>query len=221
LNDALLNFPYSIPSIPDARCLADARRLDQAHNVCHAVAFAGCLLPAITGHVAALIEHSSELKKLTTVHGLPFWRGHADLFAGLAAIAQGATEDGFAQARQGVDTLISVRAFSNVWYIVYADACARAGRVAEGAEILSVAEHSITQGDAWLAPEFFRLRGRLRFANGEGEEAARQDFRTALEIAEKQGAQLFSEAARRELAALAIGEPRSTPDDDALCQANG
>jgi hypothetical protein len=71
-----------------------------------------------------------------------------------------------------VDTLISVRAFSNVSYIVYADACARAGRIAEGAEILNVAEHSVTQGDAWLAPEFFRVRGRLRFASGEGEEAA-------------------------------------------------
>jgi hypothetical protein len=55
-----------------ARCLTDARRLGQAHNVCHAIPFAGCLLPAITGDVAALIEHSSELKKLTTVHGLPF-----------------------------------------------------------------------------------------------------------------------------------------------------
>jgi hypothetical protein len=129
------------------------------------------------------------------------------LLDAIAAIAQGAAEDGFAQARQGVDTLISVRAFSNVRYIVYADACARAGRVAEGAEILNVAEHSVTQGDAWLAPEFFHVRGRLRFANGQGEEAARQDFRTALEIAEKQGAQLFSEAARRELAALAIGKP--------------
>ena len=68
-----------------------------------------------------------------------------------------------------------------------------------------MAAPALAEGDAWLAAEFYRVRGRLMLALGEDVQAARRDLETAVATARKQSAVLFE---ARALAALhAISRP--------------
>jgi hypothetical protein len=57
-------------------------------------------------------------------------------------------------------------------------------------------------GEMWLASEYHRVAARLALAGEDGANNARRSFETALQIAEAQGARLFGERARNELASL-------------------
>jgi hypothetical protein len=182
------------------RALAAARAHGELHQVCFAVAFAGCLLAAVKGDDGdELARYAAELLDLSRNGDFPYWRGHAELFSGLALIRQQRAEEGFARARGGVAKLIASRAYVNAWFILYAEACEQAGRLAEAAEALGHALSSMERGELWFAAEYHRIRARLALAGGEGAEAARAGFEIALRIATDQGATLFVDRARREL----------------------
>ena len=159
----------------------------------------GCLLPAVRRQNEELARSAAELGALTTQHDLPFWRGHADLFTGLALIREGRADEGFVAARRGIKGLIASNAFANVWYILYAEACEAAGRIAEATEILALALPPLEHGEVWFAAEFHRVRARVELARGDGVEAARRGFQTALDIAQEQGARLFLRRGQDEL----------------------
>jgi hypothetical protein len=184
------------------KAMEAARGTGQVHDICNATLFAGCLLAAVRHKDDELARYAAELKSFTANHDLPYWRGHADLFSGLTLIRSGRTEEGFVEARRGVKGLIAANAFMNGWYILYAEACERAGRIAEGAETLARAAPPMEHGERWLAAEYHRVAGRIALAGADGAEKARLSFDTALQIAEAQGAQLFAERARNELAAV-------------------
>lgn len=191
------------------KALDAAHKSGRVHDICHAIVFAGCFHASLRRQAAELVRYSAELKALTTLHDLPYWRGHADLFSGLGLIGAGRDEEGFATARRGIKGLIASNAFAYGWYILYAEACVGAGRLTEASDTLALALPPLEQGEAWLAADFHRIGARLALARGDSVESVRKMLETALDIAETQGARLFANRVRDEFRALA-----ATPDND-------
>ena len=185
------------------KTLLDARSKGSAHTLSQALIFGHCFPAALSDSYTDLANRSAELTQVVTQHDLKTWKGHAALFAGLALIAQGHSEQGFAQARQGIDQLLEHRSYSNIWYILYAQACQRAGHIQEGLESLALAAPLIDTGLRWLEAEYLRLRGLLGHARGDALPAVVSDLKAAHALAQSQGAVLFVK--RAELALRSIG----------------
>lgn len=186
------------------RTLNDARSNNSAHTLSAVLIFAHCFLAALNDEKDELIERAQELQQTVARNDLPIWRGHADLFAGLSLIVQGQTEPGFAQARQGIGHLAATHALSNIWYILYAQACLRVSRVQEGLDSLELAVPLINSGLSWLEAEYLRLRGLLRHQRGDALEYVMYDLQAAKALAQQQGAVLFAKRAQLALKDLAL-----------------
>lgn len=191
------------------KAIDTARKSGRVHDICHAIVFAGCFHASLRRETVELARYAAELKELSTLHDLPYWRGHADLFAGLGLIGAGRNEAGFAAARSGIKGLIASNAFAYGWYILYAEACVAAGRLTEASDTLALALPPLEQGEAWLAADFHRISARLALARGESLESVSKMLETALDIAEAQGTRLFADRVRDEMRALA-----ATPGTD-------
>jgi class 3 adenylate cyclase len=184
------------------KTLAEARSKANAHTLCNTLAFGDCLLSALNEEEGELTSRANELQHLMQQHSLPTWTGHADLFVGLSLILQQRAEEGFVQARRGVDFLVAAHAYSDVWYVLYAQACQRHGRVDEGLEVLAIAEQFIASGLTWMQAEYLRLRALLHHARGDAQALVQADLHAAIALAHKQGAVLFEKRAQRDLAQL-------------------
>lgn len=171
---------------------------------CQTLAFAGGFLAALMHDAQALRAHGGKLKRLATRYDMPLWRPLADLLAGLADIRIGAAESGFALAREAIRKLIGSNTYLlSTWCIVYAEACEEAGFTGEGLEVLTAVEHRVAAGERWMAAEFLRLHARLSRRAGEPFEKVLAATREAVAVASSQGATLFLERSRADLAALA------------------
>ena len=186
------------------KTLLDARSKGSVHNLSQVLIFGHCFPAAISDDVQELASRSSELSQVVAQHDLQTWQGHAALFSGLSLIARGQNEAGFTQSREGIDQLVKNRAYSNIWYILYAQACQRAGRVEEGFESLALAAPLIDTGLRWLEAEYLRLRGLLGHARGDDSTAVAQDLKAAHALAQNQGAVLFAKRAATALQNLGI-----------------
>ena len=184
------------------RILVETRSKGSGHNLSQALIFGHCFPAALSDNYSALASRSAELSQVVSQHDLQTWKGHAALFAGLSLIAQGQSEQGFAQARLGIDQLLEHRSYSNIWFILYAQACQRAGRVQEGLESLALAAPPIDTGLCWLEAEYLRLRGLLGHARGDALPSVISDIKAAHALAQRQGALLFVRRAQEALQSL-------------------
>ena len=182
-----------------ARTLEAARQSERMHDMGHVLAFAGCLHPALAGRFDEMERAAEELDDLVRTHELPSWRGHADLFSGLSRVRRGETQGGLARAREGIEQLIEAKVFGNCWHIVYAQACIEQGHVEEAAEMLALVRSTLDQGDVRFAAEFLRVDGAVALARGALDQA-RSRLQDALALALSQGAHLFVDRIRRDLA---------------------
>jgi adenylate cyclase len=93
---------------------------------------------------------------------------------------------------------------------LYAEACARAGRISEGLTALDEAEaFAKERGEGYWAPEIPRLRGELLLAADQQATAAEECFQQALDIARQQGARSLELRAAMSLARLWQRDERS------------
>jgi class 3 adenylate cyclase len=186
------------------KTLKYARGKSSVHNLCQALIFGHCFPATLSDNLPDMLSRSAELSQVVAQHELQTWHGHAALFAGLCCIAQGQSQQGFAQARQGIDQLVTNRSYSNIWYILYAQACQRAGRVEEGFESLAMAAPLIDTGLRWLEAEYLRLRGLLGHARGDPLPSVASDLMAAHTLAQSQGAVLFVKRAAQALQSLGL-----------------
>ena len=184
------------------KTLAEARSKASVHTLCNTLAFGDCFLSALNEDEGELTSRANELQLLMQQHNLTTWSGHADLFVGLSLVLRQHVEEGFVLARRGVDFLVAAHAYSNVWYVLYAQACQRHGRVDEGLEVLAIAEHFIASGLTWMQAEYLRLRALLHHARGDAQDSVQTDLLAAIALARKQGAVLFEKRAQHDLARL-------------------
>jgi len=171
--------------------LEDARASGHFQTLCHTTAFAGGLLAAFTEDIDDLAFHASRLRSLTLQHDLPFWRPHADLLAGVAAIHRGAIDKGFRLARQGIQRLMTAHEPSlTAWCVVFVGGCLKAHRIKEGLANFASIAAEVENGERWIAAEFHRLRGLLRLQIGDGQ-GGLDDLGEARRIASRQGSTLL------------------------------
>jgi class 3 adenylate cyclase len=171
--------------------LEDAQAGGHFQTLCHTTAFAGGLLAAFTEDVDDLASHASRLRSLTLQHDLPFWRPHADLLAGVAAIHRGAIDKGFRLARHGIQRLMTAHEPSlTAWCVVFVGGCLKAHRIEEGLANFASIDAEVERGERWIAAEFHRLRGLLRLQIGDGQRGL-GDLAEARRIATQQGSILF------------------------------
>jgi hypothetical protein len=122
---------------------------------------------------------------------LPFWRPHADLLAGVAAINRGAIDKGFRLARHGIQRLMTAREPSlTAWCVVFVGGCLKAHRIEEGLANFAAIAAEVENGERWIAAEFHRLRGLLRLQTGDGQ-GGLADLAEARTIAARQGSILL------------------------------
>jgi class 3 adenylate cyclase len=179
--------------------LEDAQTSGHFQTLCHTTAFAGGLLAAFTEDTDDLAFHASRLRSLTLQHDLPFWRPHADLLAGVAAIHRGAIDKGFRQARSGIQRLMTAHEPSlTAWCIVFVGGCLKAHRITEGLANFAAIAAEVENGERWIAAEFHRLRGLLRLQTGEGQ-GGLEDLTEARRIATRQGSILLKSRADADL----------------------
>jgi len=191
-----------------ARVMQGARDIGQVHNLCNALMFCGCFLPILRGRPEGVDRNAAELKALSQEHKLSYWLGHAELFGGLEQIRRGDVDEGFVEARRGMQQIVASNAFMNGPYILYAEACQQAGRIDEARRSLERAKLSIDAGQTWLEAEYHRVRARLDLMES-GAARAREGLQTALRTAELQGAPLFARRVRRDLETLETIGPES------------
>ena len=186
-----------------AEALLAARADGRAHTLAQALAFAGCFVSALSGNDATLAGHASELEAVAESGGLTKWQGHAALFCGITLMKQGQLQPGLAMARRGIHLLVTRHADYKIWYIVYAQACEEAGASDDAWHGLELGAPNASFGSTWLDAEYLRIRGRLKLIGGDPDSAS-QDFEAALALASEQGATLFIERARRDMAMLPL-----------------
>jgi hypothetical protein len=168
-------------------------------TLCHTTAFAGGLLAAFTEDTDELALHASRLRSLTLQHDLPFWRPHADLLAGVAAIHRGAIDKGFRLAQHGIQRLMTAHEPSlTAWCVVFVGGCLKAHRIEEGLANFASIAAEVEKGERWIAAEFHRLRGLLRLQIGEGQ-GGLADLAEARRIAVEQGSILLISRADSDL----------------------
>jgi predicted ATPase len=134
--------------------------------------------------------------------GMSFWQAGGTILRGWAVAEGGDVAEGVALLRQGLDAW---QATGSVTYRTYflgllAEVLGRAGRVADGLEVLDEALALVEEtSERLFEAELYRLRGELRHATGR---EAEDDFRRALAVARRQGAKSLELRAATSLARL-------------------
>ncbi|SEP98088.1 AAA family ATPase [Thalassovita taeanensis] len=184
-----------------------AAELGTAHDMCNSTVFSGCFLAALSGQIDKLEEYTEKLRSLSEAHDLLIWRDYTALFSGLVKIGKGDVQQGFAQARQGLDGLKAASTFTSGWFVLYASACVDSGRFEEASEVLSlsISDH---EGYRWMSAELKRLNARVAFATGVPPPVVRAELEAALMLAESQAARLFRDRIQADLATLSDVEAR-------------
>jgi class 3 adenylate cyclase/predicted ATPase len=135
---------------------------------------------------------------LAREHGFPNWVGHGSVLQGWALAAQGQSEEGIAQIRQGLVTCQAIGAgiLHSHHLVLLAEAYGKAGLAEEGlatlAQALEVADKS---SERFYEAELYRLKGELTLAQSSVQslessvqKVAEECFWKAIEIARKQSA---------------------------------
>ncbi|MCE5972547.1 AAA family ATPase [Sinirhodobacter sp. WL0062] len=186
------------------RMFAYARTMRRVHDSGHMLVFVS-MHSELLGRHDLTKAYIAELEALMTQHSLPNWGGYRDLFVGLLRAREGGVDEGLAKAREGVERLIAVKAFGNWWYLLYAEACAKAGRWREVAWALDRARAISEGGDVRFAAELYRLDAHLAFECNCDADAARALMEQGLRIARGQSGDLVAARLERDLAKFAVG----------------
>jgi predicted ATPase len=148
---------------------------------------------------------AESLQALATDQGLVFYQSGGSVLHGWALAEQNRSEEGLAQIRQGFDAGGATRAhWRALTLALRAEACGRAGHVADGlavlAEALAVVEKT---GILIYEPELHRLKGEfLLVQDPRSSGDAEICFREALEIARRHQARSLELRATMSLARL-------------------
>jgi predicted ATPase len=122
---------------------------------------------------------------------------------GWALVEQGQCEEGIARLREGIDAYraTGLEIESSQWLALLAEACGKAGRIAEALDIIREALADVERtGIRYREAELNRLEGELRI--GRDEERLEMCFQRAIAIARAQQAKSFELRAALSLARL-------------------
>lgn len=187
------------------RGLMLARQLAHPASLAHAHAFGAICHQLCRGH-----QQTEELAEaavsISTLQGLPQYRGQGSVLRGWALAEQGHRQDGIAQILQG---LTAYRATGTGQFRLYfpallAEIYRREGRIGEGLTVLAEALAAMNNGEErFYEPELYRLKGELLLAlSSQNEAEAEICYRQAVEAARRQSAKSLELRAVRSLCRL-------------------
>lgn len=153
----------------------------------------------------AVQESAEAVLRISTRHGLVYWRTAGLVCRGRAVAQRGALEEGIAQIDQGLadGRDMGAEAFTVLQYVLLAESYRKAGRWGQGLaavdEALRIAQHT---GERFYQPEAHRLKGELLRMLTEDETEVEACFRRAIELARRQAAKMLELRAAMSLCRL-------------------
>jgi class 3 adenylate cyclase/predicted ATPase len=187
----------------EARTLAHTRAhpYDLADVLLHCV-----YLHAHRGEWQTAQTHAEAALALATEHGFAFYEARGALYRGAVLAAQGQSEEGIAQMRQGLAALRATGAGVSMsgHLAQLAKACGQVGQVDEGMHLLAEALAMVdTTGERHTEAELHRLKGALLLVQPTDHTIeAEVCFQQALDIARRQQAKSWELRAATNLARL-------------------
>lgn len=184
--------------------LVQARALGQPASLAHTQLLVAILLQFLR-NVGETQKLAEDMQGYAAEQGLVFYLSGGLALRGWALAAQGFSEEGIAQIRQGRDAGGAMRAHWSAYSLaLWAEACGNAGRVEEGlavvAEALDVVEET---GIHIYEPELYRLRGEFLLAlDPQSSVEAEACFRQAIDLARRDQAKSLELRAAMSLARL-------------------
>jgi class 3 adenylate cyclase/predicted ATPase len=188
------------------QAIALAERSGFPYLICKALAF-GAALSREMGDLEQTRELSQRAAAISVENGFYFWQALATCAAGWVEARSGAAESGIAHMRAGLGLLGAIGSQVNRGYFLsyLAEAYLDAGRLDEG---LAVVDEALASDQSTFTrnyqAELKRLRGALLVARGDVAEGEAH-FRSAIAVAQAQGAHYFERRAENSLAELAYG----------------
>jgi hypothetical protein len=187
--------------------IAHARAVGHPHTtVATLVMSAGASAASGDAHLTARL--AAEGASIAAEYGFSLWQTWARIYAGWAETRLGNTANGLGEMTDALGLLrhSPLRLFRAFQLSLAAESQIAAGWLNEASESVEQAfESSAIFGDRLAMPELYRLRGELalagcRCANAAGGPEA--DFKAAITLARKQGAELYRGRALRSLQKL-------------------
>jgi adenylate cyclase len=174
-----------------------AERLDTPWG--RAFAWAWLLLELqLRGDTAELYRRAGDLHRLSAEHGFSVWIAWATFFEGWVAGARADEADGITLMERGLDAWrgIGAHIIEPYFLALLSETCLRAGRIDAAGERLAEARAQVERsGECWWDAELHRLEGEILLAaadnggrDGDRGDRAEACFRSALEVAGRQGA---------------------------------
>ncbi|WP_370402137.1 adenylate/guanylate cyclase domain-containing protein [Sulfitobacter sp. JB4-11] len=174
------------------RCLA---ALEAAHRIDHPFSLARTYVfvahsHQLRGETKELIEVATKAAEISDRYGFPFFSGVSKMLWGWGVVESGRNKEGNERMKRGYEEYLSSSSLmSKPWFLMLlADAQRRAGKYAEARRLIdeALAVKAVT-GEELVSPECMRVRGAIRFDEGDTLGAA-TDFAQALDIAKAQSA---------------------------------
>ena len=126
-------------------------------------------------------------------HGFPYYLALADIFAGWGMGMEGDTTSGLARLRQGLEEFRATGAGLRLpfYYGLLAEVLGLAGLFGEAlANVASGFAYLNKNGEAWSAPELYRIQGDLLLRTGDVSQS-QVSYHRAIELARQTGSRLF------------------------------
>ena len=200
--------------------LRSAEEAGHPQTLCYALAMA-----AMMHGILALEEQELEtvVERLwAIIEERGFWHmaGQASCARGWVQAQRGDTEAALAAMREGLDSMESAgcRLMYPFILALMASLYGRRAEVREGLKVVRLGLKTVEEtGEKWIEPELHRIEGLLLAQDARGDpNEAEESFKRAVEIAQHQGAGMFTLRAATSLARLWGGNRKR---DEAACQA--
>jgi hypothetical protein len=157
------------------------------------------------GDLSRLEEAADRLADYSRRHGLGPFSTAATALKGELCIARGAVDQGVELLRPALPRMLADRLelYSGAATIALVEGMAAQGRPADALSAIQARIEAVAaQGDSWEMPELLRVQGELRSQCGD-RLGAEQEFRAAMELAERQSALSWKLRAATSLVRLA------------------
>jgi predicted ATPase len=188
-----------------AEAVSMAMRLNRPFSIAFALQYV-VSVAHLRREYASLRQHAENLSAVAREHGFPMWVASSTASLGRQLLEERDWEGGSALMREGLNNVRSAGGELIYLYlaVLFAEGCLLNSRIGDGLEILDHAFEGLNKSDMrMMESEIYRLRGEMRLFEQKNSEAE-EDFRTALRIANAQGAKSLELRAANSLGGLLI-----------------
>jgi predicted ATPase/predicted Ser/Thr protein kinase len=196
LNRGFASWALWFLGYPDQARAEYVKAMEHSRQLGHPYTFAFALVGACEFYwflrepenVARYLE---ELVAVSNEKGFVYWQAHAVFYLGEKLVLEGKIREGIAEMRRGLDIMLAVGTLTCFTRLLarMADACLKAGAIEAGLAAADEADEVKCKFDErYMEAEIYRLKGELLLRKGEDEEAVKNLYEQALEVARAQKA---------------------------------